>query len=65
MKRLDIRLSDEDKAILDKYCQQKEMTQSDAVRTWIRGLKRKVRKRCDPGELCSPKERAPRKVSDS
>ena len=44
MKRLDIRLSDEEKTILDKYCKQKEMTQSDAVRTWIRRLKRKLKK---------------------
>ena len=43
MKRITIRISDEDKAVLDTYCKQKEMTQSDAVRTWIRGLKRKVK----------------------
>ena len=47
MKRLDIRLSDEEKAILDTYCKHKEMTQSDAVRTWIRGLKRKLKKVSD------------------
>ena len=44
MKRLDIRISDEDKTVLDAYCKQKEITQSDAVRTWIRGLKRKLKK---------------------
>lgn len=43
MKKLTIRISDEDKSVLDAYCKQKEMTQTDAVRTWIRGLKRKLK----------------------
>ena len=65
MKRLEVKISDEEAQILDTYCKQREKTKTDVIRSYIRQLKRKVKKRCDPGEVSSPKERAPREVSDS
>ncbi len=65
MKRLEVRISDEEAQILEQYCLQTEKTKTDVIRSYIRQLKRKVRKRCDPGEVSSPKERAPREVSNS
>ncbi|MDJ0577621.1 MAG: hypothetical protein QNJ65_20985 [Xenococcaceae cyanobacterium MO_234.B1] len=65
MKRLEVRISDEEAQILEQYCLQSEKTKTDVIRSYIRQLKRKVRKRCDPGEVSSPKERAPREVSNS
>jgi hypothetical protein len=44
MKRLEIRISDEEAQILEQYCQQSEKTKTDVIRSYIRQLKRKVRK---------------------
>ncbi len=91
MKRLEVKISDEEAQILEEYCKQSEKTRTDVIRSYIRQLKRKVKKRCagmgglqqtaincgkqnikpeksplsTPGEVSSPKERAPREVSKS
>ncbi len=65
MKRLEVKISDEEAQVLEQYCKQSEKTKTDVIRSYIRQLKRKVKKRCDPGEETSPKGRAPREVSNS
>ncbi len=43
MKRLEVRISDEEAQILEQYCKQSEKTKTDVIRSYIRILKRKVR----------------------
>ncbi len=44
MKRLEVRISDEEAQILEQYCLQAEKTKTDVIRSYIRQLKRKIRK---------------------
>ncbi len=44
MKRLEIRISDEEALILGQYCKQSEKTKTDVIRSYIRQLKRKIKK---------------------
>jgi hypothetical protein len=43
MKRLEVKISDEEALILKQYCEQSEKTKTDVIRSYIRQLKRKVR----------------------
>ncbi len=47
MKRLEVKISDEEAQILDTYCKQREKTKTDVIRSYIRQLKRKVKKVSD------------------
>ena len=47
MKRLEVRISDEEALILEQYCKQTEKTKTDVIRSYIRQLKGKVRKVSD------------------
>ena len=44
MKRLEVRISDEEALILKQYCEQAEKTKTDVIRSYIRQLKRKLKK---------------------
>lgn len=44
---LNVRISDQEKQILDEYCAALERTQSDVVREFIRSLGKKVKKSRD------------------
>ena len=44
MKRLEVRISDEEASILEQYCKQSEKTKTDVIRGYIRQLKRKIGK---------------------
>lgn len=43
MKRLEVKISDEEALILQSYCNQAEKTKTDVIRSYIRQLKRKVK----------------------
>ena len=43
MKRLEVRVSDEEAQILEQYCKQSEKTKTDVIRSYLRHLKRKVK----------------------
>ncbi len=40
MKRLEVKISDEEAQILEQYCKQSEKTRTDVIRSYIRQLKR-------------------------
>ncbi len=44
MKRLEVRFSDEEALILKQYCLQTEKTKTDVTRSYIRQIKRKLKK---------------------
>lgn len=44
---LNVRITEEERQILDDYCQAVERTQSDVIREFIRSLKRKTKKSLD------------------
>ena len=44
MKRLEVKISDEEARVLEQYCKQSEKTKTDVLRSYIRQLKRKVKK---------------------
>ena len=44
MKRLEVKISDEEAQVLEQYCKQSEKTKTDVIRSYIRQLKRKVKK---------------------
>ncbi len=46
MKRLEVKISDEEAQVLEQYCKQSEKTKTDVIRSYIRQLKRKAKKRC-------------------
>jgi protein-arginine kinase activator protein McsA len=41
--QINIKVSAQEKAILDRYCQQEDRQQSDVIRECIRSLKRKIK----------------------
>lgn len=41
---LNVRISEEERQILDDYCEVVERTQSDVIREFIRSLKRKTKR---------------------
>ena len=63
MKRLEVKISDEEAQVLEQYCKQSEKTKTDVIRSYIRQLKRKVKKRCDPAVGPRVGERRKRPVS--
>lgn len=44
MKRLEVKISEEEALILKQYCKQSEKTKTDVIRSYIRQLKRKIKK---------------------
>jgi predicted DNA-binding protein len=44
---LNVRISEEERQMLDEYCQQVQRTQSDVVREFIRSLSKKLKKNRD------------------
>ncbi|PSF36223.1 CopG family transcriptional regulator [Aphanothece hegewaldii CCALA 016] len=47
MERLEIQLPKQEKEILEKYCQQTNRTMTDVLRSYIRGLKQRLKKGSD------------------
>ncbi len=44
MKRLEVRIYDEEALVLKQYCLQTEKTKTDVIRSYIRQIKRKLKK---------------------
>jgi len=47
---LNVRITEEEREIINEYCEQEERSQSDVVREFIRSLKRKLKKNRDVRE---------------
>ena len=44
MKRLEVRISDEEAQVLTNYCKQTKKTKNDVIKSYIGQLKRKLKK---------------------
>lgn len=44
---LNVRITEDERQIINEYCEQEERSQSDVVREFVRSLKRKIKKNRD------------------